>query len=205
MSRRISLVLALLLAGCTHSAAVSVSPAVNVYSGYADLVPGKYALFIDDRVFDARADKAAFECSGHKYPIDARVAFRESAIQTASNVFESVEVVDEPLKGSRLSERGFSGIVVLEGTLFQPKLDVDANFWSADAEASVEVGVLAEVFSLEKRLLTSRVGATGRGEKNVGAFCSGGGKALSKAAEAGIREALERTAERIANSGELRP
>lgn len=196
--------LLILVWGCSHDASVQIAPAINVYSGYSNLIPGKYGVIVNDKIFEGKADKSTWECSAHKYPLDARVAFRESAIRTAENLFEDTEVLSEPIRGEKITARGLVGVAIFEGTLFRPEIDFDQNFWSSDAEASVDVGVSVEIHDESGRIFASRVGATGRGEKDAGALCSGGAKALGKAAEFAIQDALERSAERLANSPELR-
>lgn len=200
------LILSVILAinACSHNASVQVAPAINIYSGYADLVPGKFGVYVNDREFVSKADKATFECSAHRYPVDARMAFKESTIRTAQNIFSEVEVLDMPLRGEQLLDRNLDGILIIEGTLFRPRLDVDQNFWSADMEASVDIGISAEIYSRKDRIFASRVGATGRGEKDAGVMCGGGAPALGLAAELAIQDVLERIAERIVNSLEVR-
>lgn len=190
------------LAACTYTATVGVTPAYDVYSNHETKVPGTWALFVDVDRLRERSDVVGIGCSAHKYPLDVADAFRPSAAATIGNLVQSVQLVDSPLSATSLEEAGYAGQIVLKSEELSADLTVIPGFWSAEIEGDVEMAVSMIVDGRDGRLLGTTV--TGEDEVRVRGGCPAGGQAIGKAAEGAIRRTLATIGERLSNSPRVR-
>lgn len=194
-----------LSSACSYQAGVSVSPAYDVYSSYDDKISGNWAVYVNSDEFDLQNIKfRGLTCSAHSYPLDVASSFTPSVVKTIENVFENVELLDQPITASDLQRDGLDGLIIVRAEELDADLDVIAGFWTSDAEADVEltVSVLAE--GEKGRLFGTTVSEDGDFTAEMGGFCEGGSDALGQAAENALEKVLERLAERVANSPRLR-
>lgn len=194
-----------LSSACSYQAGVSVSPAYDVYSSFDDKIPGNWAVYVNSDEFDSKIIKVrGLTCSAYSYPLDISPSFSPSVVKTIENVFENVELLDQPITASDLRRDGLNGLIIVRAEELDADLNVISGFWENDAEADVEltVSVLAE--GEKGRLFGTTVSEDGDFTAELGSFCEGGSDALGKAAENALEKVLERLAERVANSPRLR-
>lgn len=194
----------LLLSGCSYKATTNINPATSIYSNYADKVPGKYALYVDAEEMMDIFKVSGYACSAHKYPVDARHAFRVSVERTLENIIEELEVVDSPLDRVAIRARKLSGMIVVEADELEIDLTVIPGFWSAKMKADVEITAKVQIDNEAGRLLGTSVEGDDDYLAESGGACAGGAKAIGIAIEKAMKETFERMGERISNSPRLR-
>jgi hypothetical protein len=193
---------AVLLGGCSFNAAVGASPNLNVYSSYADKLPGTYLLYIDADMFDRVVKPTGINCAAHSYPLDFRDAFKQSVVQTMQQLVENVQVVDQPVAAADLTKRGARGMVVVRGEGLNPRLMFVEGFWSSTPDASVEISSSMTVDEASGRLLGTT--ASGQGTAQTHGGCGDGAAALGSATEAALKQLMGQLGERMSNSPRLR-
>lgn len=192
------------LSACTYQSSASVSPSYDVYSNYADKLPGHYALYVDAEEMSGKFNAQGRICSAHAYTQDARAAFKQSAVKTFQNLVENVEQVDQPLTQSDLLARNLDGQILIEVEEMNVRIKAIPGFWSGEMEADVELAAGLIVDGQEGRLLGTTVDADEDATTDAGSYCSGGADALSLATSEAIEELLQRLGERLTNSTRLR-
>ena len=195
---------AIAVTACTYSATPTVSPAFDVYSNYADVLPGRFALHVDSNAFEDTFKFDGFSCSAHKFPVDAREAFTTSVLKTFENLVETVELVQEPLSNAALTEGGYRAQLSVRSEDMDARLILVAGFWSASVSADVELVASITADSAEGRLLGTTVEGDDDGEANAGAACGGGAEALSLATSGAIKKLVRALGERLTNARRLR-
>lgn len=193
-------VIALLsLAACTHQGTVGTVRATNVYSGYDNKVPNKVTYTVDQTsLTKLKKDDSVsgMQCAAHRYPVNGADAFAASIPAMLDVVFENSEAAQIPQKN--IAQLVF----VVER--FEPRLKFNKKFFSADADATVELGV-SVIGTLDgKRVFGTSVDSQRSKSGDAGGFCSGGGEVLAEATQAVIKDVLEKVGERLSNSQQLR-
>lgn len=203
--RNLLIVLAAIgVSACTYNASAPVSPAYDVYSNYADKLPGQYALFVDSEELAGEYSVDGYACSAHSYTQDASSAFEKSVTQTFQNLVENLEVVDQPLNQTDLADRGYTGMIVVEAEEIDVRINVIPGFWSADMTSDVEMAASLRVDGRNGRLLGTTVSGDDDAKTGAGSGCEGGAKALSMATSSALEELMQRLGERLSNSRRLR-
>ncbi|WP_193368317.1 hypothetical protein [Pelagibius marinus] len=195
----------LAVAGCAYDAPVADSPAFNVYSSYSEKIPGRFALYVDDRkVGPTAANVRTYACSAHTFSIETGASFATSVHQTFRNLVDEIEVVHQPIAGTDLPAHGFTGMisVALEDAEFE--LTFIEGFWSdkVDTEAEYVARILVE--GPQGRVLGTTVEASEDYRGAAGFACDGGSAAISQASSAALKELMERLGDRLVNAPRVR-
>lgn len=198
------MLISVLLAGCSYSANVPVSPARDVITSYGNPVPGKWLLYVDTQGLDARTKTEQFACSAHRFPVKAVASFNASAVQAIKGTVENVEVVQNPINAEKAAQAGAHGVIVIQAESVRPQLDFKPGFGIATMAAQATVVAKVTVDSRQGRLMGQTVIGKGASTANVGVSCEGGAAALSGAVSDAIADAMRNAAEAIANSSRVR-
>ena len=202
----IALICAAALTGgaCTYNATPDESPAFDVYSNYDNVLPGTYALHIDDSEFSGAFEFDGYACTAHTFPVDARSAFSSSVLKTFENLVEVVELVREPLDRTSLKEGGYAAQLMVRGEDMDARLALILGFWSSTVSADVELVASITAESAEGRLLGTTVAGEEDEDADAGAACEGGAEALSLATSGAIKKLVRALGERLTNARRLR-
>lgn len=196
----ISALFALSIVGCTHTGTVSTVAPTNIYSGYDSKVEGKSSYMIDaTSLTKLKRDDAVkgFMCSAHKFPVDGTEAFVTSVPSMLGAVFEDpTEQVSDPRKNTIN--------FVFRVERFEPRLKFSPKFFSADAEATVDMSLSVAGTYNGKRVFGTTVESQRSASSEAGSFCSGGEVGLHEATASVIKDVLEKIGERISNSNQVR-
>jgi hypothetical protein len=194
------LILNLFIVGCTHQAVVGSVSATNVYSGFDSKITGNTTYTVDDSSITKLIKNdtvSGFECSAHRYPIDATNAFNASVPSMLRAVFEV-----EPNRSSSPQKDAVHLVFSIER--FEPRLKFIQKFFGADAEANVEVSINVTGSLNGKRVFGTSVDSQRNASGDAGDFCSSASDILADAARLSIKDVLEKTGERLSNSQSLR-
>jgi hypothetical protein len=201
------LLLVLLAAGCSYKTPVQVAPAINVYSSYDTKIPGSVVLVVDGNLknISRQLKPSSYECSAHKYPVEIESAFASSLKSTTESIFENVVEMSNYPTVEEMKANNVKGYIGIKLNRFDPKIRFMMGFWSANAIATSEVAFDIVVKDSEnKTLMSTSVGASRTVEGSGGGACGGGAQVLSDAIYQSTKEAMERYAERISNSQQIR-
>lgn len=203
--KRLMLVVALsgLLSACAYNVPVGNTPNLNVYSSYADKLPGSYALYVDASSFTKTVKATGVNCSAHTYPLDLRTAFREDTIKTVQQLVENVEVVDQPLSSDVLKQRGMKGQIIVRSDDLNARVQFIPGFWQATSEANVELSASLTVDGDAGRQLGTTGEGVGSAQGQAGA-CASGAATIGDATEKAVKQLLGQLGERLSNSPRLR-
>jgi len=204
MMRMMALALAAATGACAYQAPTEVSAALNVYSSYDDPLPLNVALYVEaeDLAADVRPD--GYDCSAHRFPVDARAAFVGSVVQTLGNLTRSVVVVDQPISTGQFARTGVDAMVVVTSEDLDSDLIFIQRPFNADVEAEIEIEARITVDGPQGRLLGTSVQGDGEARQAAGSFCSGGAPAVGEATNEAIEDTMQRLGERFTNSARLR-
>jgi hypothetical protein len=196
------------LSGCSHTVLSKTSPAVNIHSSYEGKMKGPVALVIDydPKAVHQEVKPSSHICSGYSYSIRVGEDLSSSIQATTNAIFEQVvEQPALPTKGE-MKEKEIQGTIYVRLNRFDPGISFSRGVWQTDAMASCDIVLdIVVTDSRDKELLVTTVAGARRVESGgVGTFCRGGGNILSNAISQGIRETMERYAERVSNSEEIR-
>jgi len=189
-----------LLSGCAHQASVSKVTATNIYTNVDSKIQGETSFVIDPAsLSQLKRDNAiqGFICSAHRYPVDATDSFVASLPTMMNQVFESVQQVSTPTRDDRLN-------LVFRIERFEPRLRFNQGFWTASADATVELAVSVTGTRGSERVLGTTVDSQRSKTGDGGGFCEGGGLVLGDATRDALKDVLEKLGERIANSPAVR-
>lgn len=198
-----AVVAAVSLCACTYEVKTASSPALNVYSSYDDALPGTYALLVDPEILTKKVDPKSHACSAHVYPIDARIAFKQSATETMTKLVEKLEPVEKALTAEELRAGNYSGQIIVKAEEYDPRLTFVPGFWTSTASSTVDMSVALVVDGLSGRLLGTKASESRTVESDVSG-CSSGSDALAKANAKATEAVLNRLAERFSNAPRLR-
>ncbi len=196
--------IALAVTSCSYTARTNINPATNVYSNYADKVPGNFALYVDAEEMSGSFKVQGFNCAAHSYPVDARNAFATSVERTFENLVEKVQSVPRPLDRETMQAQDLTGMIIVEVKDLDVTLSLIPGFWSAEMEADAEVTVGLTVDGPSGRMLGTSIEGDEDVKAPAGMACEGGATAIGKAVEEAMKEALERLGERLSNAPRLR-
>jgi hypothetical protein len=198
----------LFLFGCSHTVLSTISPAVNIDSSYGDKMKGPVVLVIeyDLTAANQKVKPSTHICSAHSYPIVVGDDLASSIKATTDAIFE--QVVEQPALPTKdqMQERDIQGTIYVRINRFYPAISFSRGVWETHGMASCDIVLDVTVTdSGNKDLLVTTVEGTTMAEGGrVRAFCGGGANILSKAISQGIRETMERYAERVSNSDKIR-
>ncbi|GIX12351.1 MAG: hypothetical protein KatS3mg118_0310 [Paracoccaceae bacterium] len=198
------LAVAAMAGGCSYNAPTSVAPATNIYSSYDDRVPGRFALVVDADRMAQVVSPGGYACSAHRFPVDARQAFRTSVLRTFENIAQSVEPVERALSREQLAAAGYDGLIRVTVEDLDVDVAVIPGFWTAEIEADAELTMSLAVEGPDGRRLGTTVEGRDDHRADAGAACEGGAQAIGRAVEKAMKEALERAGERFTNAPRLR-
>jgi hypothetical protein len=193
-----------LLGACSYPVQAPVSPALNVYTSYADKLPGNYVLVVEASSWDKVVKSSSYQCSAHNFPMNANAVFKESVTRTVEQLVESVEVATVPPSRETMSSKRIAGVILVKADTFEPKLTFIPGFWSATASAAMDVSAALTVDGPQGRLLGTSAGASRSADGEAGDGCGGGANVLADATSKALRDLMERLGERIGNAPKLR-
>ena len=205
MLRSISaaVIAAIFLSACTYEVKTTAAPALNVYSSYGEKLAGKYALLVHSDIMTKEVEPSSDNCGPHDYPIDARAAFKQSAIQTVTQLVETVEPVETALTATDLAAGGYKGQIIVKAEEYDPRLTFIPGFWVAHASSTVDISASLLVDGPEGRLLGTKASESRTVESDASG-CGSGTDALAKANSKAMAAVLDRLAERFSNEPRLR-
>ncbi len=198
----------LFLFGCSHTVLSTISPAVSIHSSYGEKMKGPVALVIeyDLKAVNQEVKPSTHICSGHSYPIMLGNDLASSIKATTDAIFE--QVVEQSALPTRdeMQQRDIQGTIYVRVNRFYPAISFSRGVWETYGMASCDIVLEVIVTDSGNRdLLVTTVGGTRMAEGGgVHAFCGGGADILSNAISQGIRETMERYAERVSNSDKIR-
>ncbi|MCQ9378276.1 hypothetical protein [Methyloversatilis sp. XJ19-49] len=185
--------------GCSHKGVVRTVSATNVYSGHDEKHQKPVTYLVDDTsLTKLQKDDAVkgFLCGGHRFPVDAGEAFVASVPSLMESVFDD-------FSQSGAAQQGKVQFV-FRIERFDPRVKFTDKFFSADADATVDLGI-SVVATLDGRRVFGTAVDTQRSKSgDAGPMCAGGAEVLSDAMADAIKDVLEKAGERIANSQQLR-
>ena len=185
--------LAFLMIGCAHRAEVgSTSAAHEVRRDRVQNTKAYVAISADLANYE-KVVKPGHICGAHNYPVSVGPAIKNSIVRTVGAAHSSVVAVPTS------ADAGKDG-VLYTFTLddFNPRLRFQQGFFTATADASVELSLRSTAISSEgKELATTTV--RGFGQESVDGACPTGAEALSRATEKAVRVTLENFVSRVIN------
>jgi len=192
------------LSACAYNAPVSVSPNLNVYSSYAEKLPGSYTLYVSSDGHSRTVKPTGLNCRSHNYPLTLEDVFKQSTIRTIQQLVQNVEVVDSPLSGEALDRAGKTGQIMVRADTMTARIQFIPGFWSSTADANVSLSANLAVDGAEGRLLGTTAEGFGNAQGDAGQACGGGANALGEATEKAMRQLFGQLGERLSNSPRLR-
>ena len=145
-------------------------------------------------------------CSTHSYPIMLGNDLASSIKATTDAIFEQVVEQSALPTKDEMQQRDIQGTIYVRINRFYPAISFSRGVWETHGMASCDIVLEVIVTdSGNKDLLVTTVEGTRMAEGGrVHAFCGGGADILSNAISQGIRETMERYAERVSNSDKIR-
>ena len=192
------------LAGCAYNAPVPVAANLNVYSSYGEKLPGRYALYVETEAFNQTVRPTGYQCAAYHFPVDMKESFRQSVVQTVTQLVDELEVVQSPLSTEALSKAGLKGQIAVRADSMTARIQFIPGFWSSTAESNVELTANLSVDGPTGRVLGTTAEGNGSGQNDAGAFCGGGANAIALASEKATKQLLGQLGERLSNSPRLR-
>jgi len=196
------------LFGCSHTVLSTISPAVNIDSSYGTKMKGSVVLVIeyDPKAVNQKVKPSSHICSTHSYAIMLGDDLASSIKATTDAIFEKVVEQSALLTKDEMQEKDIQGTIYVRINRFHPAISFSRGVWETYGMASCDIVLDVTVTdSVNKDLLVTTVEGTTMAEGGrVHAFCGGGTDILSNAISQGIRETMERYAERVSNSDKIR-
>lgn len=184
---------AFLMVGCAHKAEVgSTSAAYEVRRDRVQQTKA-YVAVSNDLANLEKIVKPGQICGAHNYPLSAGPAIKTSIVRTVSAAHQSVVPVQT---ASESAKDGVLYTFALDD--FNPRLRFQPGFFSATADASVELSIRTTAVSSDGRELATTT-VRGFGQESVEGDCPVGAEALSKATEKAVRVTLENFVARVIN------
>lgn len=193
--------------GCAYQVATEISPAVNIYSSYDDKIPAKVMLVLNDdiRNYHKEIKPSSYVCSFHKFPLKLDEALAVSIRQTTESIFDEVIEQNSMPNKELLEKLNCEGVVYVSLKRLYPTVRFTQGFWNTSASAYCDLVLDVTIKDgNNKILLVTNVGGDGRADGGGGAACDGGATVLGEAVFMGIRETMERFAERVSNARQIR-
>ena len=114
-----------------------------------------------------------------------------------------LETVFDSIQGAEVAQSGTIQLL-FRVERFEPRLKFTPKFFSADADATIELGVSVTGTIDGKRIFGTSVDSQRNRSGEAGGFCSGAGQVVADATSDVIKDVLEKIGERLANSQQLR-
>jgi hypothetical protein len=204
----LSLICGLVLSyGCVYYVPATISPALIIHSSYKDKIPGTVILAIDDNAKNASLNVKAtgYFCKCYKFPVTLDSSFNQAVKITTDAIFEKVVEQDNLSTQDPFFQMGGKGIIYVKLKRFNPNVSFSQGLWSVHANASCDIVLDVTVKDCNyKNLLTTTVGGSRSVDGDGGAFCGNGANVLSEAMSLAMRETMERYAEKLSNSEQIR-
>ena len=100
--------------GCSYKSSVEISPSYDVYSNYDSKAPGHFALYVDSKEMNKVVKVQGYNCSAHKFPVEADKQFEMSVYKTFENLLEKVTLIDHPVDSVSLQKLGYRAMINVE-------------------------------------------------------------------------------------------
>jgi hypothetical protein len=194
------------LSGCAYNVQPTSTQAVNIYTTFDQKIKGKWILVIDPSVRDVnrQVKPSSYACAAHTYPVAGGDALTNSVRRTMSVIFDEVIEQSTLPSAETLASLGARGSIIVRLDEFAPKITCTPGFWSMSCAGQAEIGFSVVVrLGGEQVVNTQALGSKGS-DGDAGAACGGAATVLAEAITRATRDALERLAERVANSQRLR-
>jgi len=190
---------ALALGGCSYAVQTANVPGFATPSHEATRIAGKWALVVDPQAYRATLRPDGIVCRVDTYPLDLTPSFGDSAIGAFRDVTAEIEPVGRPLPARDLASLGYTGEIAI-----RHQLSFSQGFFLAAPEAEISLDASLLVTWPKGTLL--QASATGTGEGSAGGWigCGRGADALSRAAEAAMKDLLGKLAERFSTAPQVR-
>lgn len=195
---------ALVLGGCAYSAEPSAAPEFAVYSNYAEVLPGRYLLYVSDSGTATEVRSDTYECAAHRFPLDLRTSFRGSVVGTFGNLIEEVQMVDAPVTAGDLAAQGAQGMVIVRLEDVDTDVLYRMGLWSSEARVETELTASITVDGRNGRLLGRTVEADDEAQGSAGFACEGTADVLAESAAGAMENLMGRLGETLANAERLR-
>lgn len=199
-------VLAVGLSGCAYKVQPDTARISNVHSSYDDKVPGRFALVLDYSVREVHrvVTPVGEICAAHSYPIDMGDTLSVSVSHAMQQTFEYVVQMEVSPSVETMLKDGFRGVAVVKLEDFRPRLMCSQGFWSGTCSGSTDIGFSVSVRGTAGQLFATSAGGSKTADHGSLQGCAGAANAMGESITRATRDALERLAERMANSPRLR-
>lgn len=211
MEIRVSLALpflvpAVFLTSCAYQVQPTSAPAMNVYSSYAEEIPGTWFLVMDESLGNVSREikPASYVCSANRYPISVGDAIKTSVSTTLDSVFENVVERSSMPTREELIDGKSHGTVLVKLDTFDSAVRCQEGFWTGSCTANTDIKFGVIVNGVDGRLFGTSVGGTAIADGDSGAACEGAASVISDSISKSLRDSLERMGERLSNSVQLR-
>lgn len=206
VSLLVGFLIAVSISGCSYNVQPVSTKALNIYSAYENKVPGTYALVMDNsvRIVNKELAPASYVCSAHRYPISVGDSLAVSIKQTLESVFEQVIEQGTVPSSENLSKLGLNGIVLVRLDDFSPRILCTQGMFQGTCSASTDISFGVTVRGLTGPLVATAASGSKTADGDAGGYCGGGATVVAESITRATRDALERLAERLANSPRLR-
>lgn len=200
----VALMGAAFLGGCAYSAEPSAAPEFAVYSNYAEVLPGRYLLYVSDNDTATEVRSDTYECSAHRYPLNLASSFQGSVVGTFNNLIEEVQLVDAPVPAETLSSQGARGMIIVRLEDVDTDVRYRMGLFSSEARVETELTASITVDGLEGRLLGRTVEADEDAQGSAGFACEGTADVLAESSQGAMENLMGRLGETLANAERLR-
>ncbi len=196
------------LSVCSYTVLSKMSPAVNIPSSYEGKMKGPVVLVIDydPKAVNQKVKPSNHICSGNSYSIRVGDDLASSLKATTEAMFD--QVVEQSVLPTKdeMREKDLQGAIYVRLSRFDPAISFSRGVWQTDGTASCDIvlEVMVTDSGNQDLLVTTVSGARTVESGGVGTFCRGGGNILLSAISQGIRETMERYAEKVSNSDKIR-
>lgn len=193
--------LALVLAGCTQPVAVETAPPMDVYSVYADKVPGTWLIAIENDDMKTTVTFPSEICSIYDFPVDLTANVQDSGLNSFRAVADDVRKADA--KGHDAPQGAATGIIRVHIGNLQTAVRPLKQGWNAfDMQVTLDAQLTVE--SGGKRILDAEATGSGASQSDAGAMCDDADTLVANAATEAVRQTLRPLAEKFANAREVR-
>ncbi|HUC19863.1 MAG TPA: hypothetical protein VMA37_19465 [Acetobacteraceae bacterium] len=195
---------ALALGGCSYPVQTARLPELGTPFHEATKVAGKWALIVDPHAYRATLRPDGIVCRVDTYPIDLTPSFGDSAIGVFRDAAAEIEPVGHPLPARDLASLGYTGEIAITGEEIRHQLSFSRGFLLAAPEAEISLDASLLVTWPKGTLLQASATGTGKGSTGGWIGCGRGADALSRAAEAAMKDLLGKLAERFSSAPQVR-
>ena len=148
---------------------------------------------------------ATYICSAHSYPIGAGAPLSSSLRRTFEQVADETPSRDAIPSAQVKRSEGFTGSIFVKVGRVPAASHCQQGFWSGTCTSTVDISLGTTIRSADGQvLLSTSAGSTRSADGPTGPGCGDAGSAMAEATSRTMKDALERLAERMANSTALR-